>query len=132
MPRTALIKRPSQVRVSQNHDETFDTLSTAALPPSYTITLARPPGNASLNDELKAEEYRRGQEYLNDGIRRVKDKEGELTELIRARKRRKQSSSQANGGPGSAALDPEVFWYTACLRYACSCELFASFCKGGS
>jgi hypothetical protein len=124
MPRTALIKRPSQ-----NHDETFDTLSTAALPPSYTITLARPAGDASLDDERKANEYRGGQEYLNDGIRRVKDKEGDLTELIHARKRRKLSSSKAGIEDHFGALDPEVFWYTASLRHACSCELPASFCK---
>lgn len=127
MPRTALIKRPSK-----NYDKTFDTLSTAALPPSYTITLARPPGSASLNDEQKAEEYRRGQEYLNDGIRRVKDKEGDLTELIYARKRRKLSSSHAGAGDHSGALKQEVFWYTASLRHACSCELSASSCKGRS
>jgi hypothetical protein len=129
---TRLSKRSSQSRdalkeatpAQSRRVETFDTLSTAALPPAYSITLARPAGDGDLSDEKKAEEYKRGQESLNDGIRRVGDTEGELRDLVRARKRRRLSWDQGTDGRShTGELDKEVLWYTASLCHACSCEL---------
>ena len=126
MPSTRLRSQSrSQLRVSpvvrqsqlepQTQTQTLDTLSTAVLPVSYTINLA---STHTISSEQNTREYIRGQEHLSDGVRRINDKDGDLWDL-RARKRRRVG--EKTSGAGSVKLDKEVYWYTANLKYPCSC-----------
>lgn len=115
----------SQLRLpSPHHDEpkrdsqleTLDTVSTAVLPPSYTVTVA---STSPLLKEEKGRLYTKAQECLHDAVRRVRDKERDLADLVRARKRRR-----IHPGADAVKLDRGVLWYTASLRYPCSCGYF--------
>lgn len=98
------------LRAGQSVGETFETVSTAVLPPAYTITLA---SVGDVDAAAREAELVRGQEYLHDAVRRRGDKEGDLRDLVHARKRRKVG--------GKVELDKDVLWYTASLRWPCSC-----------
>jgi hypothetical protein len=111
----------------QAGEETFGSLSTAVLPLAYTIKLGHISGS-TLSDERKQEEFVRGQEFLSDGVRRVGDKEGNLGDVVKSRKRRR-SNRNVERGEGSADLEKDVLWYTASLRHACSCTS-TYFCMG--
>lgn len=106
------------VHESQPETQTLDTLSTAVLPTPYTVHLA---AVHSATDADKAFQYHRGQEYLNDGVRRIKDKEGDLGDL-RAKKRRRIGRGESSE---TKDLNKGVYWYTASLRYPCSCTSFS-------
>jgi hypothetical protein len=115
------------VSTKQAGEETFESLSTAVLPLAYSIKLATT-SDCALSDTQKEEEYLRGQEFLSDGIRRVGDKEGNLGDVVKSRKRRR-SNRNVERGEGSADLEKDVLWYTASLRHACSCTS-TYFCMG--
>jgi hypothetical protein len=72
-----------------------------------------------LPEERKVEEYVRGQEFLSDGRRRVGEREGDAGDLRRFKKRRLEAKLDDDEKKG---LEKEVLWYTAKLRYACSCK----------
>lgn len=108
-PKRSRLKGASQL-------ETLDTVSTAILPPSYTVIQA---SNRPATESEKVQAFTRGQECLHDAVRRMENKEGDLRDLIRLRKRRRIHAPSEG-----EELDRDVLWYTARLRHACSCELF--------
>ncbi|GFZ48333.1 hypothetical protein JCM24511_06081 [Saitozyma sp. JCM 24511] len=132
------------------------SVSTATLPPLYTVTLAVPPCDVPLDPSASHAAFVRGEEALSDGWRRDVGLEGRLVDL---RKRYRthaigftaiESSRKGKGkdkgkekvtayGQGSVEEDvtghasvltsgehdteQRALWYTADLRFPCSCEL---------
>lgn len=132
------------------------SVSTATLPPLYTVTLAVPPRDVPLDQSASHTAFVRGEEALSDGWRRDVGLEGRLVDL---RKRYRthaigftaiESSRKGKGkdkgkekvtayGQGSVEEDvtghasvltsgehvteQRALWYTADLRFPCSCEL---------
>jgi hypothetical protein len=109
----------------QRHDaETSDSLSTAVLPLAYTIKLASTVDGSDISESRKVEEYVRGQEFLSDGIRRVGDKEGVLGDLVALRSKRRSLDGSGIQEVTTEGVTKSELWYTASLRYACSCTSF--------
>ncbi|ORX41193.1 hypothetical protein BD324DRAFT_613581 [Kockovaella imperatae] len=103
--------------------ESFASASTASLPPDYTIHLAlRPHTHVASEEELR--HVIRGQELLADGWRRG-EREGKLWELRggEPRARNVTKTQQDQHGQELGYVEADVLWYSAGLRYACSCDL---------
>ena len=114
----------SKLPSKQQEDEAFESLSTAALPISYTIKLATLADATVLrHGTQELEEYTRGQEFLSDGIRRVGDNEGILSEPVTSRSRnRRRLDDFGLSQKREVGTDKSVLWRTASLRLACSCK----------
>jgi len=107
----------------QKHDQTFESLSTAILPPAYAIRLATTTDDGTISAERKVQEHVRGQEFLSDGIRRLGEREGILGNLVASKSRKRRRLNSAGGKEkGSVGVDEDALWYTASLRHACSCK----------
>jgi len=117
----SISKLPSK---SHEEDEAFESLSTAALPISYTIKLATIADDAVLRrGTQELEDYVRGQEFLSDGIRRVGDNEGILSEPVTSRPRKRRRLGEIGlSQKREVGTDKSVLWRTASLRHACSCK----------
>ena len=111
----------AESQVSEINSASFASASTASLPPNHTVHVALPLDSV-LTESQEAELYIKGQELLTDGWRRG-ELEGKLDDL----RRRKRAANSLECLPGANAVlghveRPEVLWYTAGLRYPCTCE----------
>ena len=108
--------------VSSINDASFASASTASLPPNHSIHIALST-DVGLTESQEGDLYIGGQELLTDGWRRG-EPEGKLDDL---RRRNRAASGQHHDVGSNDRLGqdekPEILWYTAGLRYPCTCEL---------
>ncbi|WWD08508.1 hypothetical protein V865_006620 [Kwoniella europaea PYCC6329] len=109
-------------------DNSFLSISTASLPPKYSINLALPVDTKLSRNEEK--EYRvKGEEFLHDGWRRSDQPEGTLVDLRRKKKRifalRGYQASLLGDNQQKQKEDAEdqIFWYNAGMKFPCVCSL---------
>ncbi|OCF58425.1 hypothetical protein L486_04458 [Kwoniella mangroviensis CBS 10435] len=108
-------------------DNSFLSISTASLPPKYSINLALPVDTKLCSNEEK--EYRvKGEEFLHDGWRRSDQPEGTLVDLRRKNKRipslpgHEVSLLSSNQQKWKEDVD-QIFWYNAGMKFPCVCSL---------
>lgn len=141
--RSAAFERVEEPPESQDGVQ-FDTLSTATLPPRYTITAALSAGDLPLTPERHYADYVQGEEALSDAWRRddaagegrleVRWKNGQGVKRRKigrggnvcytttpTERRQKLHDLQNRFQDGSVPL-----WYTAGLTFPCLCESFTA------
>ncbi|WVQ63107.1 uncharacterized protein L199_001258 [Kwoniella botswanensis] len=109
-------------------DNSFLSISTASLPPKYSIKLALPVDTKLFSNEEK--EYRvKGEEFLHDGWRRLDQPEGKLMSLRRKAKRivslpgHQASLLGNNQQKQKEDAEDQIFWYNAGMKFPCVCSL---------
>nr|XP_019051292.1 hypothetical protein I302_01741 [Kwoniella bestiolae CBS 10118]OCF30222.1 hypothetical protein I302_01741 [Kwoniella bestiolae CBS 10118] len=120
-----------QTQTQSQPDHSFLSISTASLPPKYSINLALP-SDVELSNTEEREYQVRGEEFLHDAWRRSDEKEGKLVDLRERSKRviRINGEKPTYTGKGKAKETSEdVLWYNAGMKFPCVCSLIRYTCS---